>query len=194
VLLRAEGQLPGRPSRVLVAGTSGAGKSTLAARVAGVLGLPYVEIDALFHGPGWVPRVTFQEEVKAVAASPGWVTEWQYEAVRPLLLARAELLVWLDLSRTVVVRQVGARTVRRWVRREVLWNGNLEPPLHTVLTDPGHVVRWAWSTHHETTRRVAGVLERRPELVVVRRRNRRDVDRWVDGPLRGAAEDPAPAG
>jgi len=65
--------------------------------------------------------------------------------------------------------------VRRRVRREVLWNGNIEPPLHTVLTDPEHVVRWAWSTHHETTRRVAGVLERQPELGVVRLRNRGEV-------------------
>src|SRR5690606_20822603 len=36
--------------RILVAGTSGAGKTTLAGRVSGALGLPYTELDSLYHG------------------------------------------------------------------------------------------------------------------------------------------------
>src|SRR3712207_7517851 len=44
-------QLPHRPARVVVAGTSGSGKTTLAARIGRELGIPHVEIDALFHGP-----------------------------------------------------------------------------------------------------------------------------------------------
>jgi adenylate kinase family enzyme len=51
-LLDAVASLPVRPRRVLVAGTSGAGKTTLASRVAALLDLPHIEIDALFHGPG----------------------------------------------------------------------------------------------------------------------------------------------
>jgi len=38
--------------RILVAGTSGAGKTTVARRVATVLNIAHIEIDALFHGPG----------------------------------------------------------------------------------------------------------------------------------------------
>jgi adenylate kinase family enzyme len=55
---------------VLVAGVSGSGKTTLAAGVAGVLGAPQVEIDALFHGPGWTPRPEFIEEVEEFSAGP----------------------------------------------------------------------------------------------------------------------------
>ena len=79
--------------------------------------------------------------------------------MRPLLVARADLLVWLDLSRPVVLRRVVARTLRRRLRRrlrrQVLWNGNMEPPLRTIFTDREHIIRWAWSTHHDTARRVA---------------------------------------
>ena len=77
-MLGADDALPARPRRVLVAGTSGAGKSTVARRIGEVLGLPYVEIDGLFHGPGWTRRESFEADVRRVAAAPDWVTEWQY--------------------------------------------------------------------------------------------------------------------
>lgn len=183
MLLGPHDALPAPVRRVLVAGSSGAGKTTLAAAVGAALGLPHVELDALFHGPGWVPRPSFRADVERLAASDHWVTEWQYDAVRDLLASRADLLVWLDLPRAVVVRQVARRTVVRRLRGSELWNGNREPPLRTLLTDPEHVVRWAWATHGSTAPRVRALLERRPELAVVRLRSRREVDRWRQGPL-----------
>jgi len=106
----------------------------LAVRIGELLTIPHVEIDALFHGPAWTPRETFAAEVKAFSAEPNWVTEWQYSTVRALLAERADLLVWLDVSRAAVMRRVVRRTVRRRLRRQVLWNGNIEPPLWTVFT------------------------------------------------------------
>jgi adenylate kinase family enzyme len=158
-LLGAGDPLPSRPHRVLVAGTSGAGKTT----VAETLGYPYVELDSLHHGPGWTRRPEFEEDVGRVVAGSRWVSEWQYEAVRELLLDRADCLIWLDLPRALVTARVVRRTLRRRVRREVLWNSNMEPPLRTFFSDPDHIVRWAWRTHP-------------------RRR-----DRWVAGPLRTTA-------
>ena len=189
-LLGPADPLPRCLSRVLVAGASGAGKTTLAARVAALLRVPHIEIDALFHGPGWTPRPTFAEDVERFTARPGWVTEWQYTAVRPLLAERADLLVWLDLPRALVMRQVVARTLRRRLLREALWNGNVEPPLRTVLTDPEHIVRWAWSSWARTSSRVVELAARHPELVVVRLRSRSDVEQWVAGPLTHAVRGP----
>ena len=37
--------------RILVVGTSGAGKSRLAGQLAAALGVPHVELDALYWGP-----------------------------------------------------------------------------------------------------------------------------------------------
>ena len=81
------------------------------------------------------------------------------------------------------MRQVVRRTVRRRLGQQVLWNGNLEPPLWTVLTDREHIIRWAWSTHHQTATRVAALLQEHPDLVVVRLTSRCDVERWLAGPL-----------
>ena len=184
--------IPGRPRRVVVAGTSGSGKTTVAARIGAALAIPHVELDALHHGAGWVPRAEFVADVERFAAGGAWVCEWQYGALRDLLASRAELLVWLDLPRRTVMRQVVVRTLRRRFRHEVLWNGNVEPPLRTILTDPEHVVRWAWTGHRRTAPRVLAAAARYPHLVVVRLGGRRAVRRWCAGPLRAAATTAAP--
>ncbi|MGC5165291.1 AAA family ATPase [Luteimicrobium sp. DT211] len=166
------------PARIAVAGVSGAGKTTLARRVADRLALPHTELDSLFHGPGWTPRETFVDDVRAVVERPAWVVEWQYRQVRPLILERAELLVWLDLPTPVVMRQVTHRTVGRRLRREELWNGNIEPPLRSFFTDDEHIVRWAWSTRNALRGLDARLADAAPHLAVVRLRRRAQVEDW----------------
>jgi adenylate kinase family enzyme len=166
---------------VLVAGTSGSGKTTVAARIGAAFQLPHIEIDALFHGPGWTPRPSFVDDVHRFSAAPEWVTEWQYKAVRAHLAERADLLVWLDLPRAVVMRQLVRRTVARRLRREQLWNGNVEAPLWTVFTDREHILRWAWNTHHKTAPRVQELSAHRRDLIVVRLRSRAEIARWLNG-------------
>jgi len=164
-------------------GTSGSGKTTLAGRAAEVLGIRHVEIDALYHGPDWTPRPSFVEDVRAFAETPAWVTEYQYRAVKPLLAGRADLLVWLDLPRSRVMRQVVGRTLRRRLRRIELWNGNLESSLWTFFTDRDHIVRWAWRMHAHTAERVAQLGIARPDLVAVRLHSRAETHAWLAGPL-----------
>ncbi|MCE0767511.1 AAA family ATPase [Pseudonocardia kujensis] len=192
MLLGPSDPLPVRPRRILLTGCSGSGKSTLGRALEARLGLPYTELDGLFHGPDWVPRPEFAADVAAVAAGEEWITEYGYSVARPLVLPRAELLVWLDLPRPAVMRQIVPRTVVRRLRRQELWNGNVEPPFRSFLTDPDHIVRWAWRTHAETAVRVGQARERRPELPVVRLRSRRDVQRWLVGPVAALTPGAAP--
>jgi adenylate kinase family enzyme len=188
-MLSATDPLRHRPRRVLVAGTSGSGKTTLASRIAAILEVPHIEIDALFHGPDWTPRASFEADVESFSSQAAWVTEWQYSSVRTLLADRADLLIWLDLPRSQVMRQVVRRTLLRRVRREQLWNGNVEPPLWTIFTERDHIVRWAWTSHHKAGIRVAELLSRRPGLDVVRLRSGGEVGPWLTGPLRNARGD-----
>lgn len=187
-LLAFDDALPCSPRRIVVAGTSGSGKTTLAGRVADVLGVAHIEIDSLHHGPRWTQRETFMADVEAFTAGPGWVTEWQYQQARQLLAERADLVVWLDLPRSVVMRQVVRRTLRRRLRREVLWNGNVEPGLGTFFTDRDHIVRWSWRTHGLYPQRVSDLVDQRPRLPVVRLRSHDQATRWLGGPLTAAAD------
>lgn len=178
-MLGARDPLPARPLRVTIAGVSGSGKSTLARRLSALLDLPHIEMDALFHGPGWTPRPTFEADVQRIVSTDRWVCEWQYDYARPLLTARADLMVWLDLPFPVTLTRVVRRTVRRRIRREELWNGNREGPLHTFFTDPEHIVRWAISTRHLYDERVPAVAAARPELPIVRLGSARESERWL---------------
>lgn len=188
-MLSADDTLPGRPHRVLVAGVTGAGKTTLAARIAVITGGSHTEIDALFHGPDWVQRPAFLDDVRAIIAEQAWTSEWQYSAARQLLAERADLLVWLDLPFwRVTLPRVIRRTVRRRLGRQVLWNGNVEPPFRTVFTDREYIVRWAISTRKKYREQVPRLVADHPHLVVVRLRTRRDVERWLAGPLRAAVQ------
>ncbi len=178
-LLGRDDPLPAQLNRVVVAGACGAGKSTVAAAIAAELGSPYVELDSLYHGPGWVPRPSFENDVADLAGSERWVTEWQYQLARPVLGARADLLVFLDLPRWLVVARVVRRTIKRKLLRTELWEGCREPPLRTLFTDRDHIVRWAWRTFPEHEPRVRDLLKHQPTLPVVWLRSRGDINTWL---------------
>ena len=165
--------------RILVAGVSGSGKTTLAKRISELTGIPHTEIDALRHGPGWVPRETFTYDVELFTRAERWITEWQYRELRPLLAERADTLVWLDLPIALTMTRVIRRTLRRRVRREELWNGNVEGPLWTFFTERDHIIRWAWRTRNSWRHHVAEAAAVHPDLRIVRLRSRADATRWL---------------
>ena len=129
--------------RVLVAGITGAGKTTFARELARRADLPFHEIDALYHGPGWQPLPTFVDDVARIAAGERWVFDsYGYQQVRTLLWERADTVVWLDFSRPVVMARVVRRSFdRAWHRCEI-FNGNTEG--FGAWLDPEHPVQWAW--------------------------------------------------
>ncbi|MEY2847654.1 MAG: hypothetical protein RI885_319 [Actinomycetota bacterium] len=178
-MLTADDPVDWRPRRVAVAGVSGVGKTTLARRIGERLGIPHTEIDALFHGPDWMPLDSFEAEVHRATAGPEWVIEWQYDAARPLIAARADTMVWLDLPVPIALSRVIRRTVRRRLTREELWNGNREGPLTGFFTDPDHIVRWAIRTRGLTATRMRLLDGTHPRLRIVRLRTQRETEGWM---------------
>ena len=136
--------------RVSVVGNSGSGKTTIAAELATLIGAPHLELDSVFHQPGWVPLPApeFRARVADFTAAPRWVVDGNYSAVRDLVWSRADTVVWLDLPRWQVMRQLVARTIRRAAHRAELWNGNVEPWSNFLHLDPEQsIIAWAWSRH-----------------------------------------------
>ena len=167
--------------RVAVVGSSGAGKTRLGRELARRLEAPYIELDAIFHQPGWTPldEDEFRRRVGVAVAGDSWVVDGNYAPVRPLVLARATHVAWLDLPRPLVMSRVIRRSAHRAITRRELWNGNRESVLKWFRSD--HPIRWSWSTHH---RKRAEYAERfaQPEhvhLEVARLRSPREVQAWL---------------
>lgn len=157
----------------MIRGTSGSGKTTMARRISRATGVAHLELDGVFHQPGWqpLPEDAFAAEVAAVAARDAWVVCGNYRQVADVLLARADTIVLFDLPRRLVMSRILRRTLRRVARREELWNGNRERWRNLFSTDPEvSVVAWAWRTHAARHEWTAEFLARPPreDLRIVR--------------------------
>ena len=171
--------------RVSVVGTSGSGKSTLARELAEILGVPHLELDAVHHQPGWAPLPTdeFRRIIAARAAAGGWVIDGNYGRVRDLVWARADTVVWLDLPKRTVMRQVVWRTLRRVALRRELWNGNRERWRNFLTWNPEQsVISWAWHKHAPDHAKyaAAAAVPASAHLRFIRLASRRDIARFLD--------------
>jgi adenylate kinase family enzyme len=179
--------------RVSVVGTSGAGKSTLAAALARALDAEFLELDSVFHQPGWVPlpRGEFRRRVAAAVAGERWVIDGNYTSqVRDLVWARADTVVWLDLPRHTIMRRIIWRSFRRALGRKELWNGNRERWRNFFSLDKEEsVIAWAWQTHAARRARLEAAMadQENSQLEFVRLKNPGAVRRF----LRSAEPSPA---
>lgn len=169
-----------------VVGNTGSGKSTLGRALALRLGVPYVELDAIRHLPNWVEldEVEFHRKVESATAGTGWVIDGNYRTVvvEGPVWERADTVVWLDLSRAATMRQLTARTLRRAISREELWNGNRERPLTLLRMDPRvNIIRWGWTQHAKYAARFGSAMTAPSyaHLEFVRLRSRAEAEAWV---------------
>ncbi len=163
----------------IVASASGNGKTTLGRELALRLDVPFVEVDALVHGPNWAE--TPDDELCAlllpVLDGDGWVVDGTYQRkLGDLVLKRADTVVWLDLPLRVWFPRLLRRTVRRLRGREVLWNDNRES-VRGAFWGRESLFGFALRMHFERRRRYPVDLAAFP---VVRLRSPRAVERWLE--------------
>ncbi len=165
-------------------GCSGSGKTTLARALAHALRAPNIELDAIFHQPGWTPLDddTFKARVMEVTQPARWVVDGNYSTVRDIVWDRADTVVWFDLPFVTVMARTIRRTVRRTVTRQELWNGNKEPWSNLCSFDPEKsIIAWA-ATRHGVYRERYGAAEHDPRwagLQFVRLRSQREADTFL---------------
>ena len=170
--------------RVVFQGISGSGKTTLARELAGILGVPFVETDALVHGPGWTetPDAELHALLRPTVEGEGWVLDSDYRRkLGTYAMEHADTVVWLDLPLWVCMNRLRRRTLGRIRRGEELWNGNRES---------WRAAFWGWDSlfvyavrKHVTQRRRLPELFARPELAhldVVRLRTPAAVESWLE--------------
>jgi adenylate kinase family enzyme len=166
--------------RVLVYGVTGSGKSTLARRVARRLGLPYVEVDELTWEPGWVPVPddVQRARITAICAGDEWVLDHAYGKWLDVPLARADLVVGLDLPRLVSLGRLLRRTLGRIVHRTPTCNGNVET-WREIFLRRDSILLWHFTSFAGKRARIRqwAADPAFPETVVLR--SSAEVEKWV---------------
>lgn len=162
----------------IVASASGNGKTTLGRELAARLRVPFVEMDALNHGPNWTEATAaeLRTRVEPLLAGDGWVVDGYYRGkLGDLIPESADLVVWLDLPLRVWLPRLLRRTARRVVRREELWNGNRET-LRNVLFSRESLLAYSLRSHFRRRRFYPSELA---PFRVVRLRTPKEVERWL---------------
>jgi adenylate kinase family enzyme len=165
--------------RVAVIGTaSGCGKTTFGRALAARLDVPFVELDSLNHGPGWVEATPdeLRARVEPLVAGPAWVIDGGYRGkLGDLVLEAADVVVWLDLPVRTWLPRLLRRTARRVAGREELWNGNRET-LRGAVWGRDSLIAFALRNHRRRRARYPVELAR---FDVVRLRSQTEADRWL---------------
>src|ERR1700761_7549385 len=106
---------------VLIPSASGNGKTTLGRALAERMEVPFVELDALVHGPNWTetPDEVLAARLAPVLGSDAWVIDGTYRRkLGDRVLEAADVVVWLDLPIRVWLPRLVRRTGRRLCRGE----------------------------------------------------------------------------
>jgi len=168
--------------RVNVKGTSGSGKTTFGRELAQRLGVPFVELDALHHGPDWYQPTAEEFRATVVEAmeglGEGWVIDGNYESkLGTTVIGPADTIVWLDLPLPLKLRRLWGRTIAR-IRDDVeLWSGNRES-WRGAFWGRDSLFFWMLKTHFRHRREWPKHYGHDPRFV--RLRSTTEARRWLD--------------
>ncbi len=149
-----------------------------------MLGATHVELDSIYHQPGWTPLADeeFCSRVAAATEPPRWVVDGNYSVAHEVVWAKADTVVWFDLPYATVLARTIRRTVRRTATREELWNGNREPLSNLWSVNPEKsIIAWAATRHGAYRRRYeeAERDQRWAHLRFVRLRSQAEADGFL---------------
>jgi hypothetical protein len=159
----------------VTASASGSGKTTLGRELGRRLGVPFIELDALVHGPNWIetPDHELRALLEPVLAGDGWVIDGGYRRkIGDIVLEQADVVVWIDLPLYVWLPRLLRRTARRLSGREEIWNGNRES-LRGAVWGRDALIPYAIRAHFSRRRRYPRELA---GYRVVRLRSQAEID------------------
>jgi len=169
-------------TRINVVGSTGSGKTTTGRALAARLGLPFIEMDALFWQPNWgqTDDESFRAKVEAATRGDRWVIDGNYSRNRDIVWSRADTLIWLDYSFGRTLWQLLRRTVRRSFTGEELWHGNRETFARSLLS-PSSIIVWLLRTYWRRRRNYTTLLasSKVRHLAVIHLRSPEELAQWM---------------
>lgn len=129
--------------KILVTGNAGSGKTTLSRKLADLLRIQAYSLDKIVWQTGWkkTPRMDRDRAISKLIAKDSWVID----GVSDTVMGAADLVIFLDFSRTTCFRRVLQRTVKHLFRTRPEFSHTtpevfvLPKVLKIIWRFPGHV-------------------------------------------------------
>lgn len=186
-----------RFTRINVVGTSGSGKSTFARKLAGLLNLPYYEMDQLFWKADWQESSDDElfRKVHDVTSQSSWVLDGNYTRTIPIKWKHVQLVIWLNPSLVRTTLQVTKRTICRALTQQEIWpeTGNRES-LRKAFLSKDSIIWWVITTHRKHRKRYTSITASpaHSHISFIRLNSHTDVASFLEG-LRDVGEQAHPS-
>ena len=99
--------------RIMVIGCCGAGKSTFSKALNEKLQLPLIHLDQHYWQPNWVetkPDI-WKNKVEQLVQNDEWIIDGNYGGTMDLRLARADTVIYLDISTPKAIYRILKRSI-----------------------------------------------------------------------------------
>ena len=151
--------------RILLWG--GGGKTTLSRALGQKLGLPVVELDALYWQPGWKESESddFRRRVAETLTGhrDGWIVDGHYTShLGGYVVERADTIIWIDLPWRTIFWRISTRAFARARDGRKICGDNVESWRHTFFSRKSLIL---WYIEQRLSGGHARSIARREQLI-----------------------------
>jgi adenylate kinase family enzyme len=166
-------------SRVHVVGSSCSGKTTFARKLAAKLKVSHIELDELHWEPNWRESELdlFKNKVTNAVSGERWVVDGDYSRkLGAIVSGRATTTIWLDPPYAKILARFFARSLKRSVTRELLWNGCRETIRNSIFSKDS-LLMWIINNRKSKQLKLASLEQAPPPgQSVVRLKTQREIN------------------
>lgn len=161
----------------MVLGCGGAGKSTLARHLSEVMELRCIHMDLIYWMPNWVQRdrETVMRMVEEQIKLDGWVFDGNNSSTYDLRLAKAEIVIWVDIPRWRCLLNVCFRALK--------YRGQTRPDMTLGCNErvEWEFLKLIWNFKHRGKVNIANMLERiKDQKQIYHLKNYAEIDAFVE--------------